>query len=195
MPPLRNRRAPIRLTADEYLRSKIEGPSELVRGQLRMMTPASGGHGAISGRIFAAVYAFVEQHSLGVCFPDNTGFLLPGIEDTVRSPDAAYLARARVPSEGLGADWIIAAPNLVVEVVSPTETRLDLEEKVRDYFTAGTEAIWIVDPVSREVRVRLPREPERCIQLGEMLLGDPVLPGFRLPVDSLFAGLTPPRQA
>jgi Uma2 family endonuclease len=178
-----------RMSPDEYFRSQPAGPSELVRGEVRMMTPASGSHGVIAGRVFAALYAFVEQHRLGICFPDNTGFLLPGLEDTVRSPDAAYLARARLPADGLGAGWVRAAPNLVVEIASPSESTVDLEAKVQDYLAAGTEIIWIIDPVLSRIVVRTAAHADRVLQSSDLLDGGSVLPGFSVAVGPLFAGI------
>ena len=134
------------VTAAEFLeRSAADGPSELVRGAIHVMTPASGAHGAIAGTIFAALNAFVEAHQLGVCFPDNTGFLLPGLGDTVRSPDAAFVRTDALPPNGIGPGWISAAPDLVVEILSPNETAAELDAKVRDYFASGTRLLWVVN--------------------------------------------------
>ena len=105
--------------------------SELVRGEIRAMTPASGAHGAVAAAIFRAIDRFVEDNHLGMCFADNTGFALPGIENTVRSPDAAFVRAERLPTAGIGAGWISVAPDLVVEIVSPNETRAEVEEKLR----------------------------------------------------------------
>jgi hypothetical protein len=81
-----------RVTSREFLtHPAASGPSELVRGEIRVMTPAGGPHGLVAGEIFAALKAFVDSHALGVCFPDNTGFELPGLTDTVRSPDTAFI--------------------------------------------------------------------------------------------------------
>jgi Uma2 family endonuclease len=97
------RRARRYTTADAFLvRPAGDQPAELVRGEVRVMTPAGGAHGAIAGTIFAALHAFVEQRDLGICFPDNTGFLLPGLGDAVRSPDVAFVRGDRLPERGLG---------------------------------------------------------------------------------------------
>jgi Uma2 family endonuclease len=178
------------ITAAEFLgHPAASGPSELVRGEVRPMTAAGAAHGIIAGTVFAALNAFVETHSSGVCFPDNTGFSLPGLGDTVRSPDVSFVSAAKLPAGGIGAGWVAAAPDLVVEVLSPTETASELEAKLRDYFVSGTQMAWIVDPVSRIVSVRSAADGERFLSAEQMLDGGSVLPGFALPIARLFVRL------
>lgn len=179
-----------RMTPDEFLRhASSAGPSELVRGEVRMMTPASGAHGVIAGRIFAALKAFVDARELGECFPDNTGFLLPGLGDTVRSPDAAFVRADRLPEQGIGPGWVPIAPDLVVEIVSPNESAAELEAELADYVAAGTQLIWIVDPASRTVAIRRPGAAQILRAESEALDGADVLPGLLLEIASLFARL------
>ena len=180
----------LRLTATEFLvHPAAAGPSELVRGEIRVMTPASGAHGVVAGALFAALNAFVEERKLGLAFPDNTGFQLPGLADTVRSPDAAFVANDRLPAGGIGRGWIAVAPDLIAEILSPSESKEELEAKLSDYRTAGTRMIWIVDPAQRVITVRDGDLPERLLTEGEILDGGRVLPGFALAVSSLFVRL------
>ena len=143
-------------------------------------------HGAVVGVIFAALNASVEAGRLGLCFPDNTGVLLPGLGDTVRSPDVAFVRASRLPADGIGSGWISVAPDLVVEVLSPSETAEELEDKLRDYHAAGTELMWVVDPVARVVNVRSADALERTLSEAETLDGGDVLPGFAIPAARLF---------
>lgn len=178
------------VTAEEFLtHPAASGASELVRGGIRILTPAGGAHGLIAGRVFAALNAFVEARQLGHCFADNTGFLLPGLGDTVRSPDTAFVRAGRLPAAGIGPGWVPVAPDLVVEVLSPTETAVELEDKLRDYRSAGTQLVWVVDPAKREVAVRAVDMPERRLSQTDTLDGGDQLPGFTLPVARLFEGL------
>ena len=183
-------RAIAKLTVLEFaVHPAAAGPSELVGGEIRMMAPASGAHGAVAGAIFAAVNAFVEERQLGVCFPDNTGFALPGVENTVRSPDMAFVRADRLPVHGLGSGFVEVAPDLVVEVLSPTESASDLEEKLRDYGTAGTTLVWVIDPARRVVVVRAAGVPVRWLGGNDLLDGGSVLPRFSIAVAGLFARL------
>jgi Uma2 family endonuclease len=179
-----------RVTSQEFLTHPLAaGRSELVRGDVRLMTPASGAHGVIAGRLFAALNAFVEERQLGQCFPDNTGFLLPGLGDTVRSPDVAFVDASRLGSDGIGPGWIAVAPDLAVEILSPNETAAELDAKLRDYRTAGTRLMCVVDPIRRVVSIRDGEWPERLVAESDTLDGGSVLPGFAIPVSRLFARL------
>jgi Uma2 family endonuclease len=179
-----------RMTVREFAaHPAMQGPAELVRGEVHMMTPASGRHGLIVGELFAALRAFVNAHDLGVCVPDNVGFDLPGLRDTVRSPDVAFISKTRIPPEGIDLGFPKVSPDLVVEVLSPDETPAQLEAKLRDYFAAGTSLAWIVDPDTRSVRVREKGAPEIELARDETLVGGKTIPGFELPVSSVFAGL------
>ena len=142
------------VSPEEFLvHPSAAGAAELVRGDVRVMTPASAAHGIISGTIFAALNAFVEAYRLGYCFPDNTGFLLPGLEDTVRSPDVAFVRSDRIPAAGIGPGWMAVAPDIVVEILSPSESNSVLDDKCGDYRATGTRLIWVVDPIRRGVTV------------------------------------------
>jgi len=182
------------VTAVEFLAHPAGArASELVRGAVHVMTPASGAYGVVAGTIFAALNAFVERRQLGMCFPDNTGFQLPGLDDTVRSPDVAFVRAERLPADGIGSGWMTVTPDLVVEILSPSETTSELEEKVRDYRTAGTRLFWIVDPLGRTVSIRGDAQSrEHTAHEGEILDGADVLPGFVMPVEHLFARLAKP---
>jgi Uma2 family endonuclease len=87
--------------------------------------------------------------------------------------------------------WVPVAPDLAVEVISPSETASDIAEKLRDYLAAGTSVVWIIDPVDRTVEIHVPDTPTRRLHLGDTLDGAPVLPDFACPVDELFEGLAP----
>lgn len=178
------------VSPDDFLvHPSAAGAAELVRGDIRMMTPASAAHGIISGTIFAALNAFVESGRLGYCFPDNTGFLLPGLEDTVRSPDVAFVRADRIPAAGIGPGWMPVAPDFVVEIMSPSESSGVLEDKCRDYRAAGTRLIWVVDPVRRRVEVRHGSHEPRWVPEFGVLDGADVIAGFELLVARLFERL------
>lgn len=179
-----------RMTVREFAADPaMHGPAELVRGEVHVMTPASGRHGLIVGAIFSALDPYVEANRLGLCFPGITGFDLPGLEATVRSPDLAFVSVARMPPEGFDLGFPNLAPDLVVEVLSPDETPQQLKTKLRDYFAAGTRVAWIVDADRRTVRVRKPGDSEIELTADHTLYGMEVIPGFELPVSRVFARL------
>jgi Uma2 family endonuclease len=188
------------LTADEFLAAPKSDHvrQELVRGEVRDVTPAGGWHGTVGANLYDALMPFVRARRLGRCFYDGTGFLLPlppelrrrdaqgEARDTVRSPDVAFVRRDRVPAGGFGPGWVPLAPDLAVEVLSPNETASDTQEKLADYRAAGTELLWVVDPARRIVTVHAADAPTRWLREGDVLEGGSVVPGFALAVEALF---------
>ena len=84
-----------------------------------------------------------------------------GLMDTVRSPDVPFVAADKISQHGFGSGWVAAAPDLVVEVLSPSETAAELEARLQDYFNTGTRLAWVVDMPNRMVGVRRRGAPER----------------------------------
>jgi len=188
------------LTADEFLAvaETDEARLELVRGEVRSMTPAGGDHGAVGTNLVERVAPYVRAARLGRCFGDGTGFLLPlppelqrrsrdgRARETVRSPDVAFVRADRVPPRGFGRGWVRLAPDFAVEVLSPGETTSDTEEKLADYHAAGMRLLWVVDPYRRLATVYAADAPVRWFRSGDVLDGGDVIPGFTIPVDHLF---------
>jgi len=155
------------LTADEFfaIADTDDARLELVRGEVRSVNPAGGAHGAVGANPFERLAPYVRARRLGRCFGDGTGFLLPlapGLQrhsrdgcarETVRSPDVAFVRAHRVPPRGFGRGWVRFAPDFAVEVLSPSETTSNTEEKLADYRAAGTALLWAIDPATRLVTV------------------------------------------
>lgn len=180
------------LTAEDFLARPDDGPVDLVRGEPRTMTRGSWAHAKVAGRVFLLLSAHVEPRALGECFGDNAGFRLtiPGDDsETVRSPDAAFIRAERVPRDGIPFGWVPFAPDLAVEVLSPSDRATELQEKLDDYLAAGTAAVWVIDPARRAVEVHTADDRIRRLRDGDTLDGAPVLPDLRIPVADLFAGL------
>ena len=185
------------LTADEFFRHPAaREASELVRGEIRMMSPAGGRHGVLALRIARLLAEHVEARGLGIVFGDNVGYRLPipgDDEDTVRAPDASFVRAGRLPDDEVPVGFLPLAPDLAVEVLSPDETAAQLVERMDDYLAAGTRLLWVVDPDRRTVAIYSPVAPVRSLRAGDVLDGGDVVPGFAVPVVGLFAGLAPGR--
>ena len=178
------------MTPEEFLVCSVpDGKAELVRGELRVTPPAGGPHGCVATNIVCRLHPFVEARGLGRVFADGAGYLLLELPRTVRSPDASYVRADRLPSEGIGPGFLRVAPDLAVEVLSPSETASELEEKLDDYRACGTPLIWVVDPVRRTVMIVASDAPVRWLREGDVLDGGTVVPGFSCPVAELFKGI------
>jgi Uma2 family endonuclease len=124
---------------------------------------------------------FLRRHDLGVVSgPDGTMRLMPGL---VRIPDVAFTSWDRFPGGEIPKDPIPdLAPDLAVEVLSASNTKREMERKLREYFEVGVRLVWYADPAALVVDVHTP--DGRSVRLGEdgVLDGGDVLPGFVLPI-------------
>ena len=179
-PPSPTRRL---ITADELLTlPKKDELYELVRGELRVMSPAGGRHGQIGMKLGILLGHFVMTNQLGVVVNADTGFLLKRDPDTVRAPDVGFLSAARVPPTGIPDGYIDGPPDLAVEVISPTDTLYEVDDKIAEYLAAGTRLAWVINPRRRTVAVHAPGAPVHVLGEADTLDAGDVVPGFRCAV-------------
>jgi Uma2 family endonuclease len=164
---------------------------ELVRGRVVREPRPGARHGWLVQKLFSALDAHVKQHGLGIVI-NETGFLLSVDPPTVRGPDLAVILSENLPREELPEGFWTMPPDLAVEVLSPSNSAVEIHEKVVDYLTAGTRLVWVVDPHTRTVIVYGSRDESRLLTLGDDLEGGEILPGFRIAIADLFEPYTPP---
>jgi Uma2 family endonuclease len=176
-----------RMTADELLRLPDDScRHELVAGELRTMSPAGAEHGRVSAKVIASLSTYVESAGLGEVYSSETGFVLQREPDTVRAPDAAFLARARLEAAGSVAGFWPGPPDLAVEVVSPSDLYTEVEEKVMAWLEHGTRMVIVLNPRRRTAAVHRPGAPVTVLGTGAVLDGGDVVPGWRLPLAVVF---------
>jgi Uma2 family endonuclease len=158
---------------------------ELVRGRVVREPRPGGKHGWLTGRLVARLESFAQERRLGIAVTE-TGFLLSVEPPTVRGPDAAFIARESLPAEGAPNGFWTRAPELAVEVVSPSNTAAEIQEKVLEYLESGSRLVWVVDPATRTVAAYRSREDIRLLTEDDVLESADVLPGFRLAIADLF---------
>ncbi len=167
------------MIAEELLRLKLPGKrAELIQGRLVVRDPRGARHGAVAMRIGYRVMAHVEAHELGRVYAAETGFHIEADPDTVRAPDVAFIAKARLPEvEPLGyPGW---APDLAVEVLAHDDHPVDTLAKVAQWLKAGVRLVWAVDCERRTARVYRADGSESLLAPNDALDGEDVLPGFR----------------
>lgn len=163
--------------------------AELVRGELRMTPPAGGPHGRVATTVVVLLSAYVDARNLGFVFGDGVGYELLELPRTVRSPDASFVRADRLPSAAVAPGFLKLAPDLAIEVLSPSESVVAVEEKLDDYRACGTPLIWVIDPVRRTVMIAATGMPVRWLREGDVLDGGAVIPGFTCDVTALFKGV------
>jgi Uma2 family endonuclease len=142
----------------------------------------------LAGFLLSLLNAFVIPRNLGLV--TGADGIMEIIADLVRIPDVAFTSWDRFPGRRRPSDPVPQiAPNLAVEVLSRSNTPGEIRIKVGDYFRAGVNLVWIVDPVSRTVEVFTSATNSLTWHVGDTLDGGTVLLGFVLPLAELFAEL------
>jgi len=175
------------MTAEDLWNLPDDGKrSELVRGELRTMAPTGFEHGNIGVQIVLRLARYVEGKRLGTVVVGDTGFVLQKGPDTVLAPDAAFVRQERVNAVGMTKKFFPGAPDLAVEVVSPSDTLIEVEEKVNEWLSAGTRIVWVVNPKRRTVTVHKAGPQVQVLAEKDQLSGEDVVPGFACGVGELF---------
>ncbi|HEU4387766.1 MAG TPA: Uma2 family endonuclease [Blastocatellia bacterium] len=175
------------VSADELLRMPDDGfRYELVKGELRRMSPAGHKHGRIAATFTWRLGPHVKTNNLGVVYAAETGFLLSTDPDTVRAPDVAFVSRARLEEVGEVEGFWPGAPDLAVEVISPGDTYTEVEEKVIEWLEAGAKMFLVLNPRKRTVAVNRPSGQVTVLNEEATLDIDDVVPGFTAAVRDLF---------
>src|SRR5262245_36289895 len=175
-------------TAEDLLRFREPGKTaELVRGVLIVREPPSTSHGIQAARLLHRVADFVRRHNLGEVIAQDTGFKIARAPDTVRAPDAAFVARDRlnqIAAEG----YAELAPDWVTEILSPNDRPGEVLEKIGQWLSAGVRLIWVIDPGRSQARVYRPDGSVAIVPAEGELDGEDVLPGFRCALHEILSG-------
>lgn len=159
---------------------------ELVRGELRRMTPPKPEHGEVTGNAALPLLIYAKQSKLVTVFVNDTGFWLEQNPDTVRGPDIAVVMNRLLPPKPRQS-YLTVAPTLAVEVRSPSDRLRDIEEKIADYRRAGVQLIWYFFPETQTVWVDGANRMRVTLSVNDVLDASDVLPGIALiPIAEIF---------
>jgi Uma2 family endonuclease len=199
---------PRRMSLAEFLALPDDGNlHEFVRGEVRSMPPPKGRHGLVEAEVIGAIYRYLDDRArqlgwtpeqglerrrrlVGVVAGGEFGlqFSLPDDPHQVRGADAAYVPAeqyARVTWEERS--YFPEVPPLVIEVISPSESATDVNEKVQDYLAGGARRVWYFYPERQTVHIHDAEAPTRVVHRDEVLTDEELLPGFALPLSYLFS--------
>ena len=175
------------MTAEELLVLPDDGfRTELVRGELRRMSPASQKHGRLGARVTGPLERYVDAHTLGAVFVAETGFRVSSSPDTVLAPDVAFVRQERIEAVGDVEGYWPGAPDLAVEVVSRHDLYTEVQDKVIDWLEAGARMVVVVNPRKRTVTVYRSLTEIVILTEQDTLTGGDVVPGWSLPVRDIF---------
>jgi Uma2 family endonuclease len=181
-----DRAMPVLLEPDDLLRLPDGDLYELIDGKPveKQMGAEADEIGLWLGTLLAA---FVRKHKLGHVFGPKTGYVcFPDDPKRLRLPDLSFVATGRLEGDKAPKGHISIAPDLAVEVLSPRDPQVQVEQKVAEYRSAGVKLIWIITPETKTVLIR--RLDGSCAEVGAtgQLSGEDVLHGFSCAVAELF---------
>ena len=174
------------LTAQEFDNYPFEEDKryELDEGELIEMTRPTYKHNRVLGHLFVELAIYLRARRIGeALLSENLYALSP---QTRRAPDVAVILGDR-REELKNAKVIPIIPDIVAEILSPSETPRMIHRKLKQYFAAGVQEVWLIDPESREAELWTgPTLPNAALKVGAALTSQ-LLPGFKLPLKKLFA--------
>lgn len=162
----------------------------LIAGKLRErpMTRRNRFHSHAMARLVALLDDWVRDQSepRGEVLCGEAGIILSRNPDTTVGVDVTYVSAEVMSSQSDESTMIEGVPTLVVEILSPSDTNKDINEKIDVYLAAKVPVIWIIDPHRRNVTVYRPGKPSRLFNVGDELDAEPHLPGLRVRVEQVF---------
>lgn len=168
-----------------YLLADSNFRHELIKGELITMSPTGILHGIFSMNLGTEIRNFIKENGIkGVVLGAETGFRLK--DDTVLVPDVAFVTNERLAKIKDLDKFGEVAPNLAVEILSPSNTESKMYQKIKIFFEAGTELVWIVDPKNKVVKVYESDKKIAILSEKDVLRGGKVLPNFELNLENLF---------
>jgi Uma2 family endonuclease len=170
------------LTAEDLEAMGEDARYELVRGELRPMSPIQDPHGRLLFRVGTPLDLHLERTGLGYVTGGEIGIILERNPDTVLAADLAVVLDGRRTLAETEQGYLTRLPALVIEIASPSDSRKDLRDKAKQYLDAGIENVWLVEYRTRSVSwIGVDRE-ERVYKVGDVLDGGDLIPGFRLAI-------------
>ena len=180
------------VTADNFLEvanlpEYADQNIELVEGEIVTMPTTNRDHARVMGLLATLVGPFIRHHQLGDIFIGDAGVILERNaygRDTVRGLDFAFISKDRLPQLG-ESNLLDIAPDLAIEVISPSNSAADMHRKVDQLLDAGTRQVWVVYPDSRDVDVHT-ADGAITYREGDSISGGDILPGFEIAVADIF---------
>ena len=173
-----------RATIEDLLRMPEDGQKyELVDGEI-VVSPGGHRHSKVGMRIGHILSEFLERHPIAEVCGADLGVMFEN--GNLRSPDVTVVRKEKAPVGEAAAGFLEVVPDLVVEVLSPSDSLKHVGEKIGEFLQYGVAIVWLVDPEERTVTVYRSLSDARSFATDETITAEPVLPGFSCPVARFF---------
>lgn len=174
----------VTLTIDEFLDQEETKPaSEFACGEAFQKPMPDGPHASIQAFLVVVLYPFLAQTGLGRVLTELRCIFGPTGRERTYVPDLVFVSNDKLPIPR----HLHAAPDLVIEILSPDQHKAQFVDKVQFYLMFGVRLVWVIDPETRTITVQSPGEEGRILGPGDSLDGGAVLPGFSIKVGEIFA--------
>jgi Uma2 family endonuclease len=174
------------MTGEELLHRPDLNPCELVNGRVVPTMATGDEHADVECELVMRLRIYGKETQRGRALGGEVGIYIRRDPDTVRAADVVFISRER-DLRPRAKGYLETAPELVVEVLSPDDRMSRVKDKLRDYFSAGVQVVWVVNPSSRRILVHRSLTNVMVLDERQILTDEELLPGFRLPVGDLFS--------
>jgi Uma2 family endonuclease len=175
-------------TDEEFMALPDGDRYELVNGELIIVGNSGMEHGNLGAFLCGLLEIYARRNKLGSTFDSSTAFTMK--TGNKRSPDISFVAKDRLKGlKKLPKGFFQGAPDLAVEIISPSNTFDEIHTKIVEYFDSGSKLVWVIHPDEESVLVYHKPQPDKLLQRTDSLDGETIIPGFTVPVAELFADL------
>ena len=175
-------------TDEEFMALPDGDRYELVNGELIIVGNSGMEHGNLGAFLCGLLEIYARRNKLGLTFDSSTAFTMK--TGNKRSPDVSFVAKDRLRGlKKLPKGFFQGAPDLAVEIISPSNTFNEIHTKIVEYFDSGSKLVWVIHPDEESVLVYHKPQPDKLLQRSDSLDGETIIPGFTVPLTELFADL------
>ena len=149
------------------------------------MSPTGAKHGRIEVKLARILEDFVEARNIGWVMGGEVGIFTKRQPDSVRGADVLFISKqrlAKIPDRG----FLEVAPELVVEVRSPDETKQDVQQKINEYLAIGVKWVWYFEPKTRSCSIHSRNKDVQKLAENDVLIGEEILNGLEIKISTLF---------
>ncbi len=156
---------------------------EFFNGKLEKKEMPTAKHSGIATRLAIEIGIFLKKNKIGRIYGDNTLFQ---IGENKRIPDTAFVSAAKIPETGEPLDIWNFAPDIAVEIISPSERHNEVEQKIKDYFAAGVRQVWKIVPELKTLTIYFSPTQTKILTETDELICEEILPTFKLKLSEIF---------
>lgn len=155
---------------------------EYVKRELKKKRMPNAKHSGTAGRLFGEIYIYLKKNNIGRVFP-KAHFQ---IGNDKRIPDVAFVESAKILKTGEPQKFWNFAPDLAIEIISPTDFYQDVFEKIDDYFAAEVKQVWLINPEKETLTIYFSRSETKILTKSDVLTCEEILPKFSLKLSEIF---------